>query len=1203
MKKFLILLFSTIIISVQAQSDESSNLNYGMRLFNDKIYDVAVTQFRYFLERYPSSVSAPKVQYHLAESYIALGDRESALKNYQRLILEYPKSEFTETAIFKSAELFDTMGEKEKSARYYLQLKNYFPNSGRIPESYLKAIEIFYSLNMTEEIKENAAMLKKNSPSSPFTNRSQLILAAVYEKEDQTALAERTFSEVFRSSAGDLRLKAGMEYASFLLRKNDIAAARAVMKDTFSSASRKDGSYFELLEFYTGLLLRSGGHDEVLKIAAAEKNVEEGNRKMLITARSDAHYLKGDMEAAAAGYSEALQISKDLSTVLKRSHALAAGGRNGTAAEETAAYINSGDTGGEDAGLIPSALLFAAENFIKADRHGEALASLKKYSALFPDAPEAPRVNFMAGRAYYDSGNYQQAFEQLKKHQELYPSSEYADDALFMSAESALRSGEWRKALDQYVYLVNYYGASEFYGMANTRIEFLNEYKIREDNLNDKLADLSSRAVFESDRTRLASDWARFYFYDLKNYVKAGELAAVYYGLAGSGNADREIRFIEAASALRIENAADEKVSAAYNALKQILTDGSAQKHLRSRSAREMIKNCGRIFGASELDAQLDGIMGAVSKENLDDADNSLAHAYILQKKNSAAPSDVITSIERLYTNKKDASTYDEAMLIKAELLRKTGDNERSKNIYSEYVSKNPGTRPRFISLSALLDYPAIPADEKLRYLLAADAEFSYVWPKSAVAERRAEIYLASGQNERALSEYLSLHREARKGSVFGAAASGSKDHSAEIANIYFNLAEYSKAEYFYLNALTGAGAEQDRASVMSKLSEIYRLTGNKAALEENLKAVSAASGGERGYEASIALADLEFGKSNYTKAVTMYQDILKKFKPEDRRPVESKIIVAQFTKKSITEGDNLLADFRKKYKDGYDKNVYEPEFYLAKANGFLALKEYDKALKSYRGLLKDYPNSSRVPKAMYGEAIVLYNTGKKDEAFAIWEKIAKDYSEDEIAVETNYHLGAVYNNREEYDKAITAFQSIIKFKKEHELKKNSYKNIIDLYTRLGFNDASAKMIREYISLYPGEDDVFQKRIEIGNIYQRNGEYDTALDYFKRLIYEAKGDDEAACQFFIAETYMMMKNFRQAITEFMKVRYMIRTNSPFEWGLTAMYNTALCYEELTEYDKALEILNEIVKNHPSDSYGRQAKKVVERIEGKKNIER
>ncbi|MGD9706921.1 MAG: outer membrane protein assembly factor BamD, partial [Candidatus Delongbacteria bacterium] len=205
MKKFFI--FSIILFTIlcHSQSDESSNLNYGMKLYNDKVYDVAVTQFRYFLERYPSSVSAPKVLSHLAESYIGLGDVESGMKSFQRLILEYPNSEYTEQAIFKTAEILSGMNEKEKAARYYLQLKNYFPGSARVPESYYKAVKLFYETGMTEEAKENALMLKKNYPSNAFSGSAMLILASVYEKENQTALAEKTYSDVFNSSTGELR--------------------------------------------------------------------------------------------------------------------------------------------------------------------------------------------------------------------------------------------------------------------------------------------------------------------------------------------------------------------------------------------------------------------------------------------------------------------------------------------------------------------------------------------------------------------------------------------------------------------------------------------------------------------------------------------------------------------------------------------------------------------------------------------------------------------------------------------------------------------------------------------------------------------------------------------------------------------------------------------------------------------------------------
>lgn len=1203
MKKFFI--FSIILFTIlcHSQSDESSNLNYGMKLYNDKVYDVAVTQFRYFLERYPSSVSAPKVLSHLAESYIGLGDVESGMKSFQRLILEYPNSEYTEQAIFKTAEILSGMNEKEKAARYYLQLKNYFPGSARVPESYYKAVKLFYETGMTEEAKENALMLKKNYPSNAFSGSAMLILASVYEKENQTALAEKTYSDVFNSSTGELRSLAGTEYSAFLVRNSDTASAKKIMKETYSSVLKKDKNYYSVLTNYAEILLISGEADEALKIISAEKNIPEENRRNMLVLRSDAQYYKGDMRSAADGYGEALQISEDLTTVLKRSYALAGAKDNSAAASEADRYLRQIKIEDQDEAEVRSAFIFAGENYIKAKMHDDALTVLRRYASLFPAAPDAPKVSFMTARAYYDSENYAQAYEYLKKHQELYPASEFADDAVFLSAESAFRSGSWRTALDRYVFLKKNYGASEFSGLASSRIEFLNDHKVREDNLNDKLAGLSSRAVFEPDKARLAADWAKFYFYDLKDYVKAGDFTLKYYELAGGNNAGHEIKFIEAVSAIRIEKASDEKLSAAYAILGTILKDKTAQKQIRYKSAHEMLKTSDRIFKSPDLLPQLENIASEFSSDGLDDNDNTLAYLYISKKNKISEPDQVLTDIDRLYINKNDASTFNDAMLLKAELFKKTNANERSKELYSALADSESKSRSKFISLTALTDDPSAAPEERLKYLSVIEKDFPYAWTENTVKERRAQIYLASGEKEKALNEYLSLQKEAEKSNVFGTVPAGRRDYSSEIADIYFDKTDFSRAESYYLKALSGSGAEKDRQAIMGRLSEVYRATGNKDALEANLKAVSAGSEGDKGYEAALALSDLEFERNNITKAISMYQGILKKYSPEDEKPVESKIIVANFTKSSISQGDKLLADFRKKYKDSYDKDLYEPEFYLAKANGFLAMKEYDKALKSYRALLKDYPNSIRVPKAMYGEAIVLYNIGKKDEAFVIWENIAQTYPDDDIAVETNYHLGAVYNNREEFDKAITSFQSIVKYKKDHPLKKNSYKNLIDLYLKLGFNDAGARVIREYISLYPDEDDVFQKRIEIGNIYQRNGEFDTALDYFKRLIYEAKGDDEAACQFFIAETYMMMKNFRQAITEYMKVKYMIKTNSPFEWGLTAMYNTALCYEELGEYDKALDILNEIAANHPADSYGRQAKKVIERVEGKKNIER
>ena len=112
MKLFKYILMITIVLSSLAfsQSDESSELAYGFKLYNNKIYDVAITQFRSFLETYGSSISAPKVQYYLADSYLQLDQKEKALSNYQKIILNYPRSEYCELAITKSAELLEKTG-------------------------------------------------------------------------------------------------------------------------------------------------------------------------------------------------------------------------------------------------------------------------------------------------------------------------------------------------------------------------------------------------------------------------------------------------------------------------------------------------------------------------------------------------------------------------------------------------------------------------------------------------------------------------------------------------------------------------------------------------------------------------------------------------------------------------------------------------------------------------------------------------------------------------------------------------------------------------------------------------------------------------------------------------------------------------------------------------------------------------------------
>ncbi|MFO7810850.1 MAG: tetratricopeptide repeat protein [Candidatus Delongbacteria bacterium] len=1189
---------------LSCQSDESSNLTYGLKLFEDEIYDVAVSQFKNFLEQYSSSVSAPMVQYKLAESYLMLKEEKNALRNYQKLILDHPRSEYAEKAIIKTAQLTEVTNDKEKAARYYLQLKSYFPNSSYIPEASYKAVRLFYEEGMYKQAKENIELLRKSFPANNFTHSALLILAEIYEKEDQTMIAHSTFRDAFRSSSQETRSKAGLEYSDFLKRHSDIHGAAEVLKESLGTSAEKDTLHFELVSEYASILLYMNRPDKASDLLEQQKNIPEKYGARISELKGDVEYFKENYTKALEYYNSAVENKKNISIAIKAAFTLRAledHEASGRAFYE-AAMMSDADNNIDE--LKRSALKNSAESFFMAKNYDTGVRSLQKYLELFPKDDQSPRINFMIGRSYYDSGDFESAYELLKDHPLKFAVSEFADNSLFLAAESAFKLEQWDNAASLYSAIVNSYGASEFRSISLTRLKYLNEHKLRQKDVSDKLADLSSRALFEDDRAKLLLDWSKFYFFDMKDYAKGDQFIKKHIELKTENDLSTDAQYIRAVSAIRLNIPDKSELKKSFETLKQIIFSQNTSKIWKFRAAEEIFESYRSIFGTGhDIQNELKPVYDHIVENRLDDQNRTLAFKYFTELSKINSGTEIASEIKSVFSDTQNSVYYYRAVLLAATIYDEAGESEISLNLLDQIIESAQNGFTVYSALNMKLNSAATDPATRLAILKKIKNRFYYARSAASIKENTAEVYLSDGNTRAALKLYKELDEEQNRGTISSGWSSGTVDYAVKIADIYMSLEEADKAESYYLRALSNRNADIDRQYTLLKLSDIYRERNDRDALEENLKALSNISEGQSSYSASLALADIELDKNNITKAIGLYRDIIQKFEPEDTKPVEAKIIIAYYTRKSISEADKLLDNFRKTHKNDYDKEIYEPKFYLAKANAYLSMNEYDKALKAYKSLLKDYPDSPQVSKAMYGEAIVYYNIGENDDAFDIWVSIVERFPDDDIAVETNYHLGAVYNNREQFDKAITAFQNILKYDKDHHLKKNAMKHLIDLYQKLGFNDAAARTIREYISTYPDEDDIFAKRIEIGLIHQRNEEYRTALDYFRRLQYEARGEDEVAVQFYIADTFLQMKNFRQAITEFLKVRYMKITDSPYEWKITAEYKTALCYEELGEFDKATELLSGIAEKRPNDSYGRQAKKVIERIESKKNIEK
>jgi tetratricopeptide (TPR) repeat protein len=1195
----LIMLLSSLSFS---QSDESSELAYGFKLYNNKIYDVAITQFRSFLETYGSSISAPKVQYHLADCYLQLNENEKALSNYQKIILNYPRSEYCELAITKSAELLEN-SDKEKSARYYLQLKNYFPKSSKIPENAYKAIEIFYSINLVGETKENIAVLRKNYPANIFTKRSMLILAKIQEKENQIALAERTFKELLRTDVKELKSNVLYDHALFSVRQKRLAIAEKDLKTIFKDYSSKDKFYFPALIEYSELALSNQKFKEMSNLLYQAKDIPDKYNYIISLLKGEVEYFTDNYTKALEEFDKAKSFSNTLDINIKTSYVYAKLNEFEKAGDMLLNSVQLDSILNKTDELIKISLLASFENYNKAKKYDKGIIALRTFIEKYPLDENSHELKFKIGRSYYESGKYSFALEILKEFSQNYPHSQFIDNAIFLAGESALKIKDFNNALILYEMILEKYSASELYTLARSRKEYLIKYKIREEDLLDEIADLSSRKLFEENTDKLIYDWGKFYYYKMKDYYRSAEYLNKYIDVIKAKNVepDTECLYLLGSSLVNIENTDDQKLKKAYGHFTAVTQIADVSNKIQNKTNVELYELTKKLFPAEESKQLIEAKYPALIQNNVDDVDGTLFYKFIVDIHKSKDIPRFLSYSEKFIGTRSNSKYVDEINFLRAEALYSSGETDKSIELYKSISSKKNNDTYKLRSLAKLATIPTIEPDKKIFYLNSIKTEFYYSEKAASVDEQIAEIYSGNKEYNKALNIYNKLEDEMNNTIISPRWNFNVNNYSKNIADIYFTLKNFDKSEYYYRAYLASSTNDIDKQEVLLKLNDIYKSRNDAESLENNLKQIQKLSKGEKSYLAAMTLADIDLDKGNYNLAIKQYDQILQDYKPEDTTELEAKIIHARFRQNKITQADELLKNFRKDHREKYDRDIFEPEFYLEKANSYLSMKSWDKALKGYKGLINDYPESKLVPKAMYGKAVIMYNIGKKDEAFDTWSEIIAKFPDDDISIETNFHLGAIYNNREMFDKAITAFQSIINHPKDHDLKLKAYKYIIDLYVKLGFDDAAAKMIRSYVSLYPDEEDVFQKRIEIGNIYQRNEEYDQALEYFKRLMYEAKGDDEAATQFFIAETYMMMSNFRKAISEFLKVKYLMKIDSKFEWKLTAVYKTALCYEELHEYDKALEILTEISENHSNDSYGRQAKKVIERLENKKSV--
>lgn len=250
---------------------------------------------------------------------------------------------------------------------------------------------------------------------------------------------------------------------------------------------------------------------------------------------------------------------------------------------------------------------------------------------------------------------------------------------------------------------------------------------------------------------------------------------------------------------------------------------------------------------------------------------------------------------------------------------------------------------------------------------------------------------------------------------------------------------------------------------------------------------------------------------------------------------------------KVVKHADKLLADIE------HDRKTHGGSEYFALEEKYMDLKssfwkedvvyskeEYKKALIDYSKFVEKYPDSKWADdvRSDIGE-IYWKGLKEKEKAIEAYQGIIRGYPDSWHAASAQYAIATIYLDLENYDRALTAYRKVITDYPKSSLASLA-QNVIGNIYKHDFEDIS-KAIEEYrkvVKNYPRSDQADYVQHEIGFLYQCElKDYNQAIKEYKKLIENYPDSNWApSAQMFIGDMYHRKLNQKeQAIEAYQQV--------------------------------------------------------------------
>ena len=1203
----LTLLLISFTVSVYAQLKEPGldDYLYARKLYDEKYYDLAAEQLERILRDYPDISEAQQALHLLGESYTFLEQFDEARSAFLKVAIVYPKSPQAPEAMFKVAVCLEKLERFVEAAQAFERIQGFYPRDPLALVGLNSAANIYSSLGDTVRSDAISEQLIEKYPESQaaddarmnkayrLISHSDLITARLYLQR----ISERVTRPELASSA--------MYELAKLMRQNwELDESQATLEKAYREYPDTKGGLYSQLELGDLLTFRGLTDQSIELLTPLLKSNDDSIRSVSSIRIGDAHYRNRDYNKALSYY--------DSGSLLSRAQLKAAWTSEKLGLMEKALdrYLKLSTDSNED---IYYAIVRAATISQQLNRYEKAATLWSDLSNIEP----TDRIIYELSKSLF-SGNLPGIKEAADNFLNKYPSSPWADEILYLSASTEARDGNYKNAIALWSKLISSYPASPLADSSSLAINFTTRYRIKGDDLVEKMAELSSNP--STDPIDKATAWGDFYLEEFRDPIKAIDQYAYTtnsivptteeysYALLKSGQA--YLLLYEAAiredDQFAVQMYRDSTLSR-LTLLDSLSSYSGELELLATEFVKVEFSYNSDLTENYSVDSKVsDMLLSRFDVENV----SPPVVALILDREinsgdysSSVEAHEILEQIEAVLKQRLGDDPVDDQTTAKLKYLRSieliyTGQVKASTDSMLELWEQHPNTISAAQAGKDLFINDSLSFTRRLEILDQFEQRYPYLIEEE-YHQRIKSRFLDS--LDRPLEALTALHQaeDYRKWDQPG----------LDILNLPDEQSRYKQAQALFRGGQFERASEQFRillnlnpkgvyaSSVLWMLAQLHNQQGKIGTALAYLDTLQDRSPQSLPNSQAYHLRpELLMKMHRYEDAQVALKELIKiTDNPDSLYHYRMQEMVTLYRQNLLRKNRQPLKEFYDQFKEREDIDHAKALFYLEKGRTLDRTGKHEEAREQYNTVLEKYPLTEWIDDAAYAEPLSFISEEKFEAGITGLKRFLENYPESNHISNAQLSLGLVLYQNEQYPEAVAMLRKIWENEETPHMWMRTFEALLKVYQDMRFYDAAIRLLRDYIERYPNAHDVLDRKMDIGQFYLQLGQWDETVRYYKPLIEIADAEREAEMQFYIGEAYYNKKDYRTAILEYLKVKILGR-KTKLDWGVTALYQIALCYEELEEYDGAARMYKQIIKERgEASNYGRAALKKLNQL--------